>query len=119
MLVSRTFSKHVTHKKTCSGTYTSISQNYLHNYQLFSEEKESNCFYCILIQCNPQEFYSVCKALEAVYESFKMHREAVNESKASDKLKGLVSEIPELLCDIEDFSKALSEKEARYLYMLL
>ena len=35
-------------------------------------------------------------------------------SKVSDWLKELVSEIPELLDDIEDFSKALNEKEARY-----
>ena len=70
-------------------------------------------FIRIIPQCSPHEFYSVCKALETVYESFKMFREAVNTSKASDWLKQLVAEIPELLCDIEDFSKALNEKEAR------
>ena len=67
-----------------------------------------------IFQCSPHEFYSICKALETVYESFKMFREAVNTSKASDWLKQLVAEIPELLCDTEDFSKALNEKEARY-----
>ena len=35
-------------------------------------------------------------------------------SKASDWLKELMSEIPELLSDIEDYSKALNEKEARF-----
>ena len=76
---------------------------------------QPHLFLCLtlILQCSPHECYSVCKALETVYESFKMLREAVNTSKASDWLKKLVSEIPELLCDIEDYSKALNEKEAR------
>ena len=56
----------------------------------------------------------MCKALETVHENFLIQKEAVNVSKVSDWLKELVSEIPELLSDIEDYSKALNEKEAKY-----